>query len=263
MILPDGGRNYLSKLYNDEWMRANGLLAATGAATRVEELLARPAPRPSRSPTSSSPGRPTASATAIELLQEYGISQMPVSEQPDGDAVEGIVGSINESSLLDRAYRDPEVVERTVGEVMEPPLPMIDGHGDARRGVLALSEGAPALVAVRGGARRASSPSSTCSSSSARRAGVRAMRAIRRRRGGTRVEMGVAVRLEERVDRVPGDDRPERDGDDDDGRLQPALPVISSSFSISAGLNSCPVQSSHSAGMANAGLSTALTAARP
>ena len=40
VILPDTGRNYLSKVYNDEWMRANGLLATTGATTRVAELLA-------------------------------------------------------------------------------------------------------------------------------------------------------------------------------------------------------------------------------
>ena len=39
VILPDGGRNYLSKLYNDEWMRANGLLPTTGAVVRVGELL--------------------------------------------------------------------------------------------------------------------------------------------------------------------------------------------------------------------------------
>ncbi|HET9455853.1 MAG TPA: pyridoxal-phosphate dependent enzyme, partial [Candidatus Limnocylindrales bacterium] len=41
VILPDGGRSYMSKLYNDEWMRANGLLATTGAVVRIEELLAR------------------------------------------------------------------------------------------------------------------------------------------------------------------------------------------------------------------------------
>ena len=57
------------------------------------------------------------------MLQQYGISQLPVSEQPEGDAVEGIVGSITEKGLLDRAYRDPAVVERTVGEVMDRPLP--------------------------------------------------------------------------------------------------------------------------------------------
>ena len=49
-----------------------------------------------------------------------------MSEQPDGDALEGIVGSVSEKGLLDRAYRDPTVVERTVGEVMDRPLPTID-----------------------------------------------------------------------------------------------------------------------------------------
>ena len=50
---------------------------------------------------------------------------MPVTERDD-DAIEGIVGSLNERSLLERAYRDPSIVERTVGEVMERPLPTID-----------------------------------------------------------------------------------------------------------------------------------------
>ena len=39
VLLPDSGRSYLSKIYNDEWMRANGLLATTGAVVRVEDLL--------------------------------------------------------------------------------------------------------------------------------------------------------------------------------------------------------------------------------
>ena len=60
VILPDGGRNYLSKLYNDEWMRNNGLLATTGAVVRVGELLADRHHGPDL-PTSSSPGRRTAS----------------------------------------------------------------------------------------------------------------------------------------------------------------------------------------------------------
>ena len=67
--------------------------------------------------------------TVIERLQEFGISQMPVSEDPEGDAVAGIVGSINEKNLLDRAFRDPSLVERTVGEVMDGPLPLVDASG--------------------------------------------------------------------------------------------------------------------------------------
>jgi cystathionine beta-synthase len=112
VILPDGGRSYMSKLYNDEWMRANGLLATTGAVIRIEELLAGRQHEPERpalvlARTTESVGQ------AIEKLQEYGISQMPVSEDTDGDAVVGIVGSINEKGLLDRAFRDPSVVEWT------------------------------------------------------------------------------------------------------------------------------------------------------
>ena len=87
---------------------------------------------------------------AIDLLQLYGISQLPVSEQPDGDALAGIVGSVSEKSLLDRAYRNPDVVERTVGEVMDPPLPLVDASTSLDDAFALLSDGAAALVAVRG-----------------------------------------------------------------------------------------------------------------
>jgi cystathionine beta-synthase len=149
VILPDGGRSYMSKLYNDEWMRANGLLATTGAVIRIDELLG------GRHGDAGRPAVVLARTTervgdAIETLQEYGISQMPVSEDPDGDAVAGIVGSINEKSLLDRAFRDPSVVERTVGEVMDGPLPLLDASASLDDAFGLLSGGAPALVAVRG-----------------------------------------------------------------------------------------------------------------
>ena len=149
VLLPDGGRNYLSKLYNDEWMRVNGLLATTGAVTRVAELLA------GRHHELDRPAVVIARTTervgdAIATLQEYGISQMPVSEDADGDAVVAIVGSINEKSLLDRAFRDPSIVERTVGEVMDGPLPLVDASATLDEAFTLLSGGSPALVAVRG-----------------------------------------------------------------------------------------------------------------
>ena len=75
--------------------------------------------------------------SAIDLLQRYGISQLPVSEHADGADLAGIVGSVSEKSLLDRAYRNPEIVERTIGEVMDRPLPTLDVGRDGRRGVRA------------------------------------------------------------------------------------------------------------------------------
>jgi cystathionine beta-synthase len=87
---------------------------------------------------------------AIATLQAYGISQLPVSEDAEGDAVVGLVGSISEKGLLERAFRDPSVVKRTVGEVMDPPLPLVEASATLDEAFALLSGGAPALVAVRG-----------------------------------------------------------------------------------------------------------------
>jgi cystathionine beta-synthase len=149
VILPDTGRNYLSKVYNDEWMRANGLLATTGATTRVAELLADRRHAPQMPPVVVA--RTTERVgDAIAILQAYGISQLPVSEDAEGDAVVGLVGSISEKGLLDRAFRDPSVVARTVGEVMDPPLPLVEASATLDEAFALLSGGAQALVAVRG-----------------------------------------------------------------------------------------------------------------
>ncbi len=149
VIFPDGGRNYLSKLYNDEWMRANGLLTTTGAVVRVEEVLR------ARHHGKELPAVVLARTTdrvgaAIDLLQLYGISQLPVSERPDDDAIEGIIGSVSEKGLLDRAYRDPSTVERTIGEVMDPPLPTVDVEASVDDAFALLSGGSPAVVATKG-----------------------------------------------------------------------------------------------------------------
>ena len=149
VLLPDSGRSYLSKIYNDEWMRANGMLATIGATTRVAELLA------DRHHAPDMPAVVVARTTervgaAIATLQAYGISQLPVSEDAEGDAVVGLVGSISERGLLERAFRDPTVVERTVGEVMDPPLPLVEASASLDEAFALLSGGAPALVAVRG-----------------------------------------------------------------------------------------------------------------
>ncbi len=149
VLLPDGGRNYLSKVYNDEWMRVNGLLPTTGAIVRVAELLAGRHHDPDRPPVVLA--RTTARVgEAIAILQEYGISQVPVSEDTEGDAIVGIVGSIHEKSLLDKAFRDPSIVDRTVGEVMDAPLPLVDASATLDEAFALLSGGVPALVAVRG-----------------------------------------------------------------------------------------------------------------
>ncbi|MEK6721485.1 MAG: cystathionine beta-synthase [Chloroflexota bacterium] len=150
VILPDSGRNYLSKLYNDEWMRANGLLGSATEPDRVRAVLT--ARHGAEIPPVVLARTTDSVAAAIETLERYGISQMPVSEGPD-DAVASIVGSISEKGLLERAYRDPTVVERTVGEVMDRPLPTIAETAALDEAFELLRDGAPAVVVL--GATRA------------------------------------------------------------------------------------------------------------
>jgi len=130
-------------------MRANGLLATTGAIIRVEDLLhdrhhAGPLPDLVIARTTQRVGE------AIATLQQYSISQLPVSEQPDGDDIAGFVGSITEKGLLDRAFRDPTIVERTVGEMMDAPLPLVDVAASLDQAFGLLSGGSSAVIATRG-----------------------------------------------------------------------------------------------------------------
>ena len=150
VLFSDGGRNYLSKLYNDEWLRANGLLGSATSATRIADVLRnghgrRELPSVVLARTTDRVG------AAIDLLQLHGISQMPVSEAAEGDTIESVVGSVTEKGLLDRTYRDPSVVQRTVGEVMDKPLPTVDAPESLDTAFGLLTSGAPAIVVVEGG----------------------------------------------------------------------------------------------------------------
>jgi cystathionine beta-synthase len=150
VILPDGGRNYLSKLYNDEWMRANGLLDTAGARVRVGDILSN-GHRGPELPELVVARTTDRVGSAIDLLQLYGISQMPVSEAADGSALETLIGSVSERALLDRTYRDPGVVERTVGEVMGRPLPQVDRGASLDEAFGLLAGGNDAVLVIGAG----------------------------------------------------------------------------------------------------------------
>jgi cystathionine beta-synthase len=123
VLVPDGGRNYLSKLYNDQWMQDNGFLERLPATLRVVDLLRH---RHGEIPELVAVGPEETVGHAIDMLQQFGISQMPVAHWTNGHKVEDIVGSIQEKSLLARVFREPDMVESRVAEVMDPPLDTVD-----------------------------------------------------------------------------------------------------------------------------------------
>ena len=142
VILPDTGRNNLSKIYSDEWMRQNGFLERY-PQQRVRDVVAmrgREIPELVTVSSGEKVGR------AIDMLQEYGISQMPVVEE-NGQGRQ-LVGSIQERSLLDRVYRDPGLIETTVGAAMDGPFPTVGAGAYIDEAFNTLLGGATAVVVM-------------------------------------------------------------------------------------------------------------------
>jgi cystathionine beta-synthase len=123
VLLPDTGRNYLSKLYNDDWMVANGFLSRRGATSRLADVIAA---KPPRLPSIVHMHPDESVRQAIAILHEFDVSQMPVVKTDDLDSLDQVIGSIRERGLLERVYRQPEMLDATVADVMDDPLPMVD-----------------------------------------------------------------------------------------------------------------------------------------
>jgi cystathionine beta-synthase len=121
VIFPDTGRNYLSKLYSDTWMLQYGFLERR-AVVRVEEVLSA---KLADLPRIVSVDAHAKVRQAIDVLNEYGISQAPVARDRS-DEVTSLVGSIQERILLDRVFRDPDSLQADVATVMGPPLPLVE-----------------------------------------------------------------------------------------------------------------------------------------
>ncbi|GAC1319100.1 MAG: cystathionine beta-synthase [Chloroflexota bacterium] len=147
VLLPDSGRGYLSKVYNDQWMQDNGYIDRLPAALRVADLLNS---RHLEVPELVAVDPTEQVGRAIDMLQEYGISQMPVAHWTNGHVVGDIVGSIQERSLLARVFREPDMVESSVSEVMDPPLDTVDVREEIDAIVGSLLGQDSALIATQG-----------------------------------------------------------------------------------------------------------------
>ncbi len=146
VLLPDTGRNYLSKFFSDEWMRQNGYLQRLVPA-RVREVI--DSAHTDHVPELVSVGAGRTVGEAIDLMQQYGISQLLVTENGK-TTLDGVVGSIQERTLLDRIYRDPTVVTTSVSTSMDPPFARIAAGAPIEEAFEALLGGEPALMMVEG-----------------------------------------------------------------------------------------------------------------
>jgi len=134
-ILCDSGERYLSKVYDDNWMRENQLLAEerVTAATLLDH-------RPEGIPplVSVAPGANV--RQALNLMSTYSVSEVPVIDGTD------CVGSLSENALMTRALGNGALLDGAVSEVMGPPYPVVDAALPLERLTTFLSRESPAVL---------------------------------------------------------------------------------------------------------------------
>jgi cystathionine beta-synthase len=143
VLLPDSGRGYLTKVFNDEWLAQYGFLPAAEAQQTVGEVLrAKKGDIPALVHTH--PNETVAEAVAI--LQEYGVSQMPVVRAEPPIMAAEVAGSVSERALLDALYGGRARLVDPVGEHMSAPLPSVGAGADVAEAVAALKDADALLV---------------------------------------------------------------------------------------------------------------------
>jgi cystathionine beta-synthase len=152
--IPDGGRGYLSKVYDDNWMLEHGFLVRHGAPDTVEQLLA------FKHADNGVPDLVTCEpheklGAAIELMQRYGISQLPVVRHTPAETLADVIGSLNERTLLDRIFRNPDALGEEVAAAMQPPLGAVEMSDSVDEVFADLREKNQAVVVAHEGRPRA------------------------------------------------------------------------------------------------------------
>ncbi len=146
VILPDGGRGYLSKIFSDEWMSQYGFLDRSEDRTVGDVLRAKTAA--GEIPQFVVVQTSHKVKDAIGLLHEHRVSQLPVVAVDDPDRV---VGSVGERGLLKRALEGPHLMGESISAVMEAPFPVVETADPVREAVeLLTGEGQALIVAERG-----------------------------------------------------------------------------------------------------------------
>ncbi|WP_165985533.1 cystathionine beta-synthase [Streptomyces sp. YIM 98790] len=147
VLLPDGGRGYLSKIFNDEWMADYGFLEEGEPELRAGDVLRRKAggiPEFVHMHPEETVGQ------AIDVLREYGVSQMPVVKpgagHPDVMAAE-IVGSVVERDLLDALFARRATLDDALEQHMSGPLPQV-GSGEPVADLMAALRTADAAIVL-------------------------------------------------------------------------------------------------------------------
>ncbi len=141
VVLCDHGDRYLSKCHSDEWMKENRFLDDERSdQTEIDLVLTR---KSTKVPALVHVGPETKVADAIDLMDEYNISQIPVLSGNE------VLGNITEGKLTRRVLEDQTILQSPVSQVMEPRLPVLDSTMNIQVAMKVLTDDAAALLVKR------------------------------------------------------------------------------------------------------------------
>jgi cystathionine beta-synthase len=143
VLLPDGGRGYLSKIFNDDWMADFGFLAVGNRAETVREVLAR---KGLQMPEFVHVHPNETVREAIDILREYAVSQMPVVRAEPPVMAAEVMGSVVERDLLDALFNGRARLADPLERHMSAPLPMIGAGEPVDAAMVALHDADAAVV---------------------------------------------------------------------------------------------------------------------
>ncbi len=144
VLIPDTGRGYLSKQFNDTWMRENNLLVQAETSQPIlHDVLTYRRTHSRTMPMVVSVAPNDSIADAVELLRRYGISQTPVMERGY------MVGSLTENLLLRHLASGEPLTSMVVGDLQGPPFRELQGDALAYEAYTLFSSGQSAVAVMR------------------------------------------------------------------------------------------------------------------
>src|SRR4051812_6287722 len=146
VLLPDSGRGYLTKIFNDAWLARYGFLPAVGGQTVGEVLRLKGGGPDGRLPDLVHTHPQETVAEAVQILKEYGVSQMPVVRAEPPVVAAEVAGSVSDRVLLDALFSGKARLSDLVETHMDQPFPTVGATEPVTQAVAALEDADALLV---------------------------------------------------------------------------------------------------------------------
>jgi cystathionine beta-synthase len=150
-MLPDSGRSYLSKFLDDNWMLEHGFLERSAPAPTVAELLHSKRDEGAEMPAFVTISSHQKVGEAINVMQRYSISQLPVVRDGVLGTLADVIGSLQDRDLLDRVFKNADALHEDVASAMQPPLATVEATASVDNIVAALTGRTNAVVVAQDG----------------------------------------------------------------------------------------------------------------